>query len=98
MRVIGYTIWLVCALLVIASADTIPDPPAVTTHAVDVKAPCLRECAGNFYEPDLHGNLSAVTLFGRIRRLAFTNDHKLIRPSEAVVLTGQAADPSPPAV
>jgi hypothetical protein len=60
MKSIGCTIWILGALLVIATLDTLPDPPALDPHTV--KASCSRESSGDdtaqqfFCEPPSAGN------------------------------------------
>ena len=89
------TLQLLCALLVIGSLDTIPDPPAVNPHTANLKASCPRVCVVNLYEQRLHRGLSGASHL-LIPLLPFTNDHKPRRLRDWIVLTGQAADPSPP--
>jgi hypothetical protein len=96
MKLISCTGWLLCALLVIGSLDAIPDPPAINPHGTNVKASCHRECAGTFCEQRLNSSPSGASSQLRVRFLAFTNDLKPSRPTERIVLTGQASDPSPP--
>jgi hypothetical protein len=85
-------LWVLCLLLVIASLDAIPDPPAVKPH---FNAFCLRLCLATCYEQRLHRSpLGSL----RLRLRAFTNGHKPTRPCDWIVLTGLAADPSPPVV
>jgi hypothetical protein len=46
MKTIRCTIWILGALLVIATLDALPDPPAMDPHTVKAKASCLREYSG----------------------------------------------------
>lgn len=98
MKSIWCTIWLLSGLLVISSLDPAPDPPAVNPQAASVKASSSRECLGNFCEHHLDCIPLSASAPLYVRFLTFTSDHKPSRPSDWVVLTGQAADSSPPAV
>ena len=35
--------WLLCAFIMTAYLDKLPDPPAVSPHGNEVKAPCLND-------------------------------------------------------
>jgi len=63
-RLIWYTVWILGALLVMASVDATPDPPALNPHMSGMKVRGHGECAkdpcgtsetGNF--PDLFARL-----------------------------------------
>ena len=96
MKLILCTPLLLCGLLVIGSLDSLADPPAVNPHAVNLKAPCLRDSIGTVYELCWDSNPLGASSRLRIRFLAVTNDRKPSRPSGWIVVTGQASDPSPP--
>jgi hypothetical protein len=77
--------------MVMASLDAVPDPPAVNPHTVKVAArPC--EARGGLCELRLNCDQSRDL---QLRWIAFTAACEP-RPSDWIVLTGQASDPSPP--
>jgi hypothetical protein len=86
---------LLAALLVVASVDTIPDPPAV--HSPNTVASAIRVARGTGA-----WRLSAVALFTpcnfRLRWIAFVSANQPMLASDWMVLTGYASDSSPPAL
>ncbi len=95
MKLISCTVWILGAVMVIASVDAVPDPPAVTPHTVNVTS---RQCEirGGFCEPRLDCNSPCISRL-QVRWIAFTRPYEPNRPSDWVALTGHAADTSPPA-
>ena len=89
-------IWVLVLLLVIASLDTVPDPPAVNPSTVSV-ACLLCEAGRDVHEYRLNSDLSLSLLF-QIRWIAFTSAYEPNLPKDRIILTGFATDPSPPAV
>jgi hypothetical protein len=96
MKSIWCAVWLLSSLLVILSLDPAPDPPAVKPHSVSFEASTIRDGLDSFCEPYLRGASLNASAHLYVRFLAFMSDHKPIRSGELVVLTRQAADPSPP--
>jgi hypothetical protein len=96
-RSIWCTIWILSALLVMASLDTTPDPPAVDPHTVTVKVPGPSERAESLGGPT--GNGITVNLLGQFQTqgTVFIEEIQPDGPNDAIAETGQAADPSPPA-
>jgi hypothetical protein len=97
-RSIWCTIWILGALLVVASLDAIPDPPALDPHTVTVKVPAPSELAEN-----LGGHSENVSSLNAIAQsqtpgTVFIEATKPDCPSDVIAQTGQAADPSPPAL
>jgi len=90
-RSIWCTIWILSALLVIASLDAIPDPPAVNPHGVTMRV------AGERPEalPEYNSPPNPLAPFRTPGILV--EDIKLNCPSFVIAQTEQAADPSPPA-
>ena len=94
MKLIWCTIWILGALLVAATLDAQPDPPAVNPSATTVyrvvhdspcnAITCLCDSLGTYYP----FYLSFVA----------ANAYAAYRPSVRIVLTEQAADSSPPAL
>jgi len=80
--------------MVIASLDAVPDPPAVNPHTVNVASrPC--EARGGLCEPRLNSDRPRTSSHLQLGWIAFTAASEPL-PSDWIVLTGQAADPSPP--
>jgi hypothetical protein len=97
-RSIWCTIWIMGALLAIASLDSIPDPPAVDPHTVTVKVPGPKECAGSLcVQYETRSSPSLLAQF-RTQGIVLAEDTEPDSPSTLIVETGQAADPSPPAL
>lgn len=85
--------WILGALLILATLDTIPDPPGVNPSASQCKILQIDDCfcgavvhTISFAPP----HSAAVSFVAREVR-------KTHRPTHRIVHTGQAADPSPPA-
>jgi hypothetical protein len=97
MKPKSYLIWVLGALLAIAAVDNIPDPPAVNPHTVSV-ASRLCNARGGVCEQRLNPDWSCNCSHHQLRSIAFTAAAEPNLPSDRVVLTGQAADPSPPAL
>jgi hypothetical protein len=98
MKLIRCTIWVLSTLLLIVSIDAAPDPPAVNPHTTEVKAPCLTECPDSLCPLTISNFCSGACSNPSPRSIARARDCKPNRPSDWIVLTGQAADPSPPAL
>lgn len=87
-------IWVLGLLLVIASVDTVPDPPAVNPRTVAVASQC--EARGDVCERRLNFDWPICSLV-QLRWIAFTSDNKPKLLTDWIALTGLATDPSPPA-
>jgi hypothetical protein len=89
MRFFRCTAWVLGALLLIVSLDTVPDPPAVNPHTVSVELDSLTP-----------QHLGVVTVIAcsqlNVRFLDSWNDEGPNHPSDSILLTGRATDPSPP--
>jgi hypothetical protein len=96
MKSISYVVVVLSVLMVAASIDAVPDPPAVTPHAVDVKAPCLRELVGGFREQRLTCDSAGISPHVPVHRVSLADAPKPMRSSDSITLTGYAADSSPP--
>ena len=89
-------VWVLGALLGIASLDTIPDPPALHPHSTALAAsqssmaPCPIEqrlrCAWS----------CPATQSAQVRWITFTSLSEPRLPKNEIALAGHAADPSPP--
>jgi hypothetical protein len=94
-RLMRCTIWILSALMAVASLDKIPDPPALDPHMLAVKARGPSECAetpsgpaGDGGLPDLLAPFETPTFLAR--------NIEPDCPSSLTIRTGHAADPSPP--
>ena len=95
MKLRSCIIWVLGLLLAIASVDAVPDPPGVNRRTVSVTS---RLCeAGGVCERRLHSDWSSPSHL-RMRWIAFSSAYESNLPSDRIVGTGQAADPSPPAL
>jgi hypothetical protein len=89
-------VWLLCALIIAARLDRIPDPPAVKSGATDVRSDGFL-CPLQAYAGGELSNLSCVPgprIATRWTALKYICDARL--PIAEVALVRQAADPSPP--
>jgi hypothetical protein len=93
MKSVWCTVWILGAVLVIATLDARPDPPAVNPNPAAHKVLQTHDCACDTATPRCD-SLAAVHPF-TMRRVA-TGLCEPHRPSDRIILTGQAGDPSPP--
>jgi hypothetical protein len=86
-------VWVLGLVLMVASLDAAPDPPAVDPHGAAAKAFSVRDCAGC-----LRDQPGAATMPTRAQteRIAFTHEDEPGRPSALMAETRHATDPSPP--
>jgi hypothetical protein len=96
MKLRSCIIWVLGLLLAIASVDAVPDPPAVNPRAVGVDYTLCDVC-GDVHERRLNSD-SSISLLLQVRRIAFKSAYEPNLPTDRVVLTGFATDPSPPPV
>jgi hypothetical protein len=89
-------IWVLGALLAIASVDTVPDPPAVNPRTVNA-ASRLCEARGGVCERRTNSDWPCCSQL-QIRWIAFTSAYEPNLPGDQIALAGFAADPSPPAL
>ena len=89
-------VWLLCALVLAASLDGIPDPPAEKSSAISVRASNLggqlQACAGG----ELRSQLAVPGPRVVARWIALKHVYEARLPITEVALVRQAADPSPP--
>jgi len=83
-------------LLAIVSVDPVPDPPAVNPGAVGVVF-VLSDVRADVRERWLNAD-SSISLLFRFRSIAFTSAYEPILPTDRIVLTAFATDPSLPFV
>jgi len=92
----SYIIWLFGLLLVIASVDSLPDPPALSA-TTDSGVPFLRGAGTEIHGCRLNLDLP-ISSFFQVRWIAFTSAYEPNLSKDPTVLTGLAADASPPTV
>ena len=95
MNLTSCKIWVLGALIAIASVDAIPDPPAVKSHTVNV-ASLLCEARGGVCERHLNCDWSCTSSHLQTRWIALASTQEPSRPGDWIVLTEYASDPSPP--
>src|SRR5712691_10266120 len=61
MKSISYLVLILSGLMVAASIDAVPDPPAVRSDTANVKAPCLREVVVAFDEQRLTSDSACIS-------------------------------------
>jgi hypothetical protein len=95
-RAAWYGIWLLCALFVGASLDSLPDPLAVKSRTSEVRASGFDYQPLGFAggEPKCHAGMTGPRLVTRWSALKYVFEARL--PILEVALVRQAADPSPP--
>jgi len=96
MKLRSSIIWVLGLLLAIVSVDTMPDPPAVNPRAVAVACISCDVC-GDVRERWLNSD-SSVSLLLQVRWIAFMSAYEPNLPTDRIVVTGFATDPSPPSV
>jgi hypothetical protein len=97
MKSISHVALVLSVLMVAASLDTVPDPPAVAPHTVGLKISCLRAFVGDFREQPLTGDLTSNS-HAPIHGLSPADATEPKRSSDWITLAGYAADSSPPAL
>jgi hypothetical protein len=93
-KLIWCMVWVLGVMLIAASLDASPDPPAVDPHGAMIKALNLRDCAGCLQNQP---SLAAMPYRAQTQRIAFTHEDEPDGPGDFIARTGQAADSSPPA-
>ncbi len=96
MKSIVYIALVLSALMVAASVDTVPDPPAVNPHTFDLKLAGLLEVPDASAGQRLASISSWPGLFLPVRRIDFI---ELVKPSpfrRQITRVSVAGDPSPP--
>ena len=94
MKSISHTIWILGALLVIATLDALPDPPAVNPSIAQCKLGQLHDFSRDTVTPRCD---SIGTSYPIPVSLVAVDACEPNRPSYRMVLTGRVTDSSPPA-
>jgi hypothetical protein len=93
MKSIRWTIWVLGAFLILASLDSQPDPPAVNPQSAlsgVLQHDCSCDSATVSYD-------SLAASFPSPVSSVAADAFEPYRPSDRMILTVHAADPSPPA-
>ena len=93
INLIGCVVWVLSLVLIVASLDAAPDPPAVDPHGATAKAFSVRDCAGCFRDQPGAATMPTRT---QAQQIAFTHEDEPGRPSALMAETRHATDPSPP--
>lgn len=98
MKSLLYIALVLSVLMVAASVDAVPDPPAVNPHSLDLKIVRLLEVPDASPELRLYGvsPCLALFLFLPLRLVDFIETLKSSRPSDQIARVSAAGDPSPP--
>jgi hypothetical protein len=91
----SYLFWMLAIVLALASVDTIPDPPAVNPHTVNLVSR-ICEAGVSVCEQTLNSGWFYESSLMRASRIAISLSAEPTSTREWIVSTGQAADPSPP--
>ena len=96
MKSLVYIALVLSVLMVAASVDAVPDPPAVNPHSSDLKIVGLLEVPDTSPEQRLHGVVPCLAVFLPVRRFDFIETVQPSRPSDQIAWVSAAGDPSPP--
>lgn len=97
MRSISYVALVLCALMVAASLDTVPDPPAVRYFSgLDAKALDFSSAVGGYQRQCVNSEFPIFFPQGAVRWVAVRHVDDTSRSDYGRLLTRYAADTSPP--
>ena len=96
MKSLAYIALVLSVLMVTASVDAVPDPPAINPHSLDLKIVGLLEVPDVSPELRLYGVPPSFAPFLPLLRVDFIETVKLSRPSDGITRVSAAGDPSPP--
>jgi hypothetical protein len=96
MKLILYVVLVTVAALLASSLDAVPDPPAVSPHALNVKIARLSELPNAVDEQSLRFARACLDPQLSRRRSSLTEIAGPYRPSEELAVVACGADPSPP--
>src|SRR5271157_3944955 len=94
MKSVTCIIWILAALLLVATLDNLPDPPAANPRAAVCKVLHLRDHARDAALPR---SAALVTPDSLPASFVAVDPCESCHPSDCIVIAGQAADSSPPA-
>ena len=95
MKSLAYIALVLSVLMVAASVDAVPDPPAINQHCLDFKTVGL-EVPDISPELRLHGVAPYLAPFVPLRSVDCIEAVKSTRPSDQIARANIAGDPSPP--
>ncbi len=96
MKSLVYIALVLSVLMVAASVDAVPDPPAINPHSVGLKTVGLLDVPDLSPELRWYGISPSLALFLPLRRVDFIETVKSGRPSDQIARVSTAGDPSPP--
>jgi hypothetical protein len=96
MKSLAYIALVLSVLMVAASVDAVPDPPAVNPHNWDLKIVGMLEVPDASPELRLNGPSPSLALSLPVRRVDFIEAATSSRPSDQIARVSAAGDPSPP--
>ncbi|MEO8052584.1 MAG: hypothetical protein ABI833_19425 [Acidobacteriota bacterium] len=96
MKSLLYIALVLSALMIVASVDTVPDPPAVNSHGFDLKLGGLLEVPDASAGQRVDRILSWPSLLLPVRRIDFIEIVTLSPSSRQITRVSAAGDPSPP--
>ena len=85
--------WIVGVLLIVATVDALPDPPAVNPGLVVCQVPQLHHCSS---DPVAQRSECVGASCPFPASVVAADAYEPCHPTDGKVLTEQAADPSPP--
>ena len=93
INLMGCMVWVLALVLIMASLDAAPDPPAVDPHGLTAKAFNVRDGASSFrHQP----GAAAMSTRTQAQGIVFAHEDEPNRPSALMAETRHATDPSPP--
>jgi hypothetical protein len=96
MKSLAYIALVLSVLMVAASVDAAPDPPAINPHSIDLKIVGMLEVPDVSPGLRLYGALPNLALLLPLRRVDFIENLRISRPSDPIARLSTAGDPSPP--
>ena len=93
MKTVSCTVWILGALLIISALDTLPDPPVVNPGPSASRILGSHDLSCQTAVPHIDAPVTATLVM--VRTVA-DDVPEPYRPSDGVLLSGQATDPSPP--
>jgi hypothetical protein len=96
MKFISQLAFVLTVFMVISSSDTIPDPPAVSPHSLEVQVSWLPHLIGDFREQLFTGASDCQSSHAPLHSLTPVGAPEPKRSSDWITSTGYAANSSPP--
>ncbi len=96
MKAVSCLAWILVAFLVMACVDTVPDPPAVNPHTVQVTS-LIRANQGDSCEKRVESDLPGTSSPFQLCWTGISTVDEPDHPGDSIVVAGHATDTSPPA-